>query len=265
MENFQEFPTGKKFYPVKNEQQVKTIREMLNTNFIEACKTITEAKINRSDYFNPNVRNISTVKLLSNEEFPKIEPCSSTFLALNWTFSTTINHKACFYQTPIRMCGLADMPYFEGMVIQWDDTRKGIIVHNHPYEGELIATKESAAVKRKLKEHLNTLLGEAGMFTLLGKDMKTPRGYMWQRSDKKAATLEETITKTFSDKPKYEDVLEVALTTGVYTTRYNRADYSYYLERTTKKPKLYTSVRTKMLYKMGGLTLPDNYKDWFDG
>ena len=266
METFQEFPVGKKFYPIQSEHLQERYSKMMKTDFIEACKLIDESLVGNSSYFSNHVNNLSLAVFKTNEEFPQIEVACRTLLALDESNHRYITHKASFYQTPLRINTLGCMPLIDNPIIQWDDVRKGIIVHNHPYEGELVPTKESSAVKRKLKDHLSTLLGEVGMFTLLGKELKVPMGYSWSSSDIKATNLENTISNTFSSSPKFEDVLEVALTTGVYKEEFRREPVrGYYLTRTDKPPKLYTSVRTKMLYKLGGLTLPDNYQDWFDG
>lgn len=263
MDTFQEFPVGKKFIKVESEQVIKRLQTMMNIDFIKACKLLTDSKIGRTEYFSPHVGNLSDVEILSEGTYPIIKAGRSTLLALNWTFNSYVEHKAALYQSALRIYSLGNIANLEGMQIQWDDTRKGLKIHDYPYEGELVPTKDSAAVKRKLKDHLDTLLSEVGMYTLLGKELKTPTGFIWKRSDAKVDTLEETICNTLRDKPKFEHILEVAMATGVYVGRWGKN--GHVLERTNNKPKLYTSVRTRLLYKMGALTLPDNYQDWFDG
>jgi len=271
----QQFPVGKKFYPLNENSKLESAwaEACLTKKYLECTKYLAQWSKCGNQYHTPQSISalVNTINILSDEEYPKVEiKAPLLFLCISEGWNITCNHVAAMYQTPERIRRISNMPYFEGMIVQWDNDRKGFILHNAPYEGELVPTKESAKVKRDIKDHINHVLGDVNMFTLLGDELYVPWNMRWMSSIEEAKSLHKIFLDTQKENADLEQVIQLAISSKAYTSEYNRdrgRDYgkSYILTKTNKKPKLPTSVRTKLIFQLGGLTLPDDYQQWFDG
>lgn len=281
MKFIQEFPRGDKFYAVQPKHH-DTLDSLLSKKFLESASFTLDAlnKANHlnSDYLGTNGLNaIRYAKMLDNEVYPKIE-VRRTFLAgIMYGNHVTIQHRKATFQTAQRFTKMDSMPYFgDKIIIRWDPVRKGIIRYDVPYEGPLINNKPKK-IGDELIAYIEEQLSEIGIFELLGEDMYTEYSSAFGSSSaNKDILIEEKLINFISGNYTVEDVKDLALATGAYIARYDSnvkwvpnggPNYTYQPYKLTfsGKPVLSTTTRTRMVYRMGGYTLPEDYQEWFDG
>jgi hypothetical protein len=275
-----EFPVGKKIYLVSELGLVPKIESLLNTKTFNALKVLRDADVPFNDTFNlrTSFSWLKSLELLNSseyEEYPKFIIYSShMFLAFSSMFNINTVHKKSAYQAITRIPAINNMPYFKGMIIQWDPTRLGFILHNAPYEGELDVVKKSG-VSKYITKVLNDLVDENGIFEILGENQYL--SYSPRSSTHSDTVFKETFLKFLAGTHSAEDVKHIAVNSGAYymshdhterqrlRTLGNHSSEYFKLTRTGNKPKISTVTRQILLYTYGGLKLPDNYEAWFDG
>jgi hypothetical protein len=270
----QEFPIGKKFYAVNQNTSVPDgwLNKVLSKKYLEYAKYITDEPVCYNKHLSTyDLRYlVANIEILSDEEYPKIKVNSNVFfLSINENWSVTCKHVAALYQTPERLVHLSNMPYFKGMIIQWDPVRKGFILHNSTYEGPLVPSKTSAKVKQDIKAHIDHLLGDVNMFTVLGEDLVVPNNMVYMSSVEEARELHKVYLDTLNSTPTERQTIQMAISCKAYTSKFACRPHpnagKFILQKSNKKPKLHTSARTKLIYQLGGLSLPLDYNEWFDG
>ena len=283
-------PKGKKFFPWPKElAHVDHIFEsLMKKETIDllklARKTLVDSKVT-AEYW--NVRHqVDQWEVLSDEKYPVIKMPGWGLSRMYGDFGTITGSKKMQYGASTRIKGL-DIPVPEGKIkVQYCPQRKGLIVHDCPYEGELVGNKPMV-VNKKLKSLINEKVGEIELLTLLGVEdfigIKDNPQYSNknERGEIIANKLEKLIDGSYED----EDLAMVCGAMGKYEVRHNSGrydhktgtqgskpvsgDWRYYLDTSRKLDgtgfDFTASVRTKMIYHFGGYTLPDNYEEWFNG
>jgi hypothetical protein len=279
-----EFPVGKKFYSITNQdlgvRLIPQIESLLNIKTFNALKVLQDTAVPSNDTFNLRISFswLKSLELLNSseyEEYPKfIINSSHMFLAFSSMFNINTVHKKSAYQAITRIPAINNMPYFKGMIVQWDSNRKGFIVHNTPYEGELDVVKKSV-VSKYITKVLNDLVDENGIFEILGESLYM--SYSTSSSVHSDTVFKETFLKFLAGTHTAEDVKHIAVNSGAYYMSHDHTERQRLrnignpsskfnkLVRTGNKPKISTVTRQILLYTYGGLKLPDNYKAWFDG
>ncbi len=277
------FPRGNKFYAIP-ENFHENASKVFSLEMYNAAKFINENSFKRSGILNKSgCQNfIQSCVKLSNDEFPKFKVNYSVFFNVLCDYiSTNIMQLKCNYQSMQRFTSLgpSNMPYYKDMVVQWDDIRKGFILYDIPYEGEMVTVPKSG-ISKAITEQLKDIVAETGMFEILGESLyvsSTETNLSQINADKEFYNSFEDLLKGTQT---YEQTTKIAVLSGAYMTKYcsdkgtecnslplSHPDrYKYYkLVKTNSKPKISTVTRQKLLFKYGGTRLPDNYMDWFDG
>ena len=281
-------PTGKKFYPLAGKEDHLNVRlsaVMKKSNIdilLDAMKVVQNAELNSDNWrvYAP----IMAWKVLSDEEYPIIQMSYDGLGSIWHSFYSKVGSKKAQYASALRI-GVLDIPVEATLKVQYDPVRRGLIVHDHPYEGDLVGNKPMV-VNKNLKSLIREKVGEVELLALLSEGDKigmtsAPNyGSKSEKGELIAGIVPKLLNDTYTDE-------ELAMVCGAmdrfsvqynnsfnYQTRtYERAvdeKYSYYLDTSVKGSgnedfDFTASVRTKLIFHFGGYTLPDNYEDWFDG
>ena len=281
------YPRGRKFYEVHDSKH-----DMCRKVF---CRTMYNAAMHISQYAGHSNECLgaqyvtpwtSSLEIFGTTfgEYPKFKILSArAFHGVSEGINSVIMHKKTNYQSIVRIRDLGNMPWEQGMVIQWDDDRGGFIVDDVAYEGEMDSVPKSG-IGKLITETLKDIVAEAGMFELLGESTYVEAYYSDSiQADKNfRSSFEALVDGTQTTK----QTTDIAIGSGAYTCihDYDRAKQAntawqsqhgqytyppsspnYKLTRTGNKPKISTITRQFLLFKYGGLKLPENYEDWFDG
>ncbi len=277
------FPRGNKFYAIP-EQYHENASKVFSLEMYNAAKFVFENSPKYAGVLNRNgCRSfINSCVKLSNDKFPKFRVNYSTFFnALSEHISINIKQLKSNYQSMQRVSNLgsSNIPYYENMVVQWDNIRKGFILYDIPYEGEMVTIPKSG-ISKAITEQLKDIVAETGMFEILGESLYVASN----ETNLSAIEADKEFYNSFEDllngTQTYEQTTKIAVSSGAYSTKYckdkvrecNSLAYKhpdrwkyYKLVKTSSKPKISTVTRQKLLFKYGGTRLPDNYMDWFDG
>lgn len=277
------YPRGNKFYLIY-EAYHDICRKAFSLKTYQAAEHITLNTQPGNAYLGPGrTKNwVDALSLKSNTEFPRFEVHSNlAFFAIHEGINSHIEHKKCNYQSIERIRDLGNMPWKKDMQIQWDDIRKGFIVFDVPYEGELEKVPKQG-ISKAITETLKDIIAETGMFDLLGEAVYT--GYAYSDSVQGDKAFKESFEALLNGTFTPEQATSIALYSKAYRTEFcnteytriqklkapgsnKRIDYKYYklVRNNNTKPTISTVTRTNLMYKYGGYKLPDNYKEWFDG
>ena len=285
-----DFPKGNKFYPIANEHTITRIRKIFSKKTYWALKHVEESVISHNEHLGTMGMSswLSDVSISGDHhnDYPifKISSCS-VFRGLYEYVSSVIDHKKDNYQSFLRIKHLGNMPWYPDMEIQWDDIRKGFILYNIPYEGTLTKVKGSG-ISKKITTILNDISDEAGMFELLGESTFIARDKAYANSVQKANSILDCFERLVDGTYSYDDAITVAVDSKGYDASYDSdesqrlstlvhkgvltwndapASKYYKLVKSSTKPKISSTTRQRLMYKFGGLELPDNYEEWFDG
>lgn len=266
-------PVGKKFFPLTNPIEGLVNKFNLFTlDFINRVKQITEETSKSGvygEYFSTrSIQGIDTLKIASEYKvlngYPAIRVNTRTdFISkVDTSYNTYTKHLAKFYVSKERYLQIDNLPYFKGAVYQWDSVKKGIWVLNMPYEGKLVPSKNSAKVKRELKDIFDEAINSVETLSVLGATIATQ--YSSGIRDERECIRKLITKEEMSD----EDLLNLLEHVGVLSGRYNwqnPADQRYeFTLKDNPKFKIHSHTRTNILFEMGGLELPEDYQDWFD-
>tara|TARA_B110000014_G_C20125774_1_gene599559 strand:- start:3877 stop:4725 length:849 start_codon:yes stop_codon:yes gene_type:complete len=275
------FPRGNKFYPVCEQHREKASK-VFSLEMHNAAKFMAENSPKRSGVLSKAGCDtfMRTFDLVSQDTFPKFRvKCYSFFRCLSEHVSIQLRQRKDYYQSMQRFDQVAhNMPWYKDMIVQWDNVRKGFIVHDTPYEGEMVTVPKSG-ISKAITEQLKDIVAETGMFEILGENLYVGAG---ANLDSVRGDIEfyNSFEYLLNGTQTHDQTCKVALLSGAYFTKYcndkslalshlpygdpNRHKY-YKLVKTKSKPKISTVTRQKLLFKYGGTRLPDNYMDWFDG
>lgn len=280
-------PTGKKFYPLAGKQDHLNVKfnEIFKKANIEillsALKLLDGATLN-TEYWRVHAP-ICNWELLTEDEYPVIEMASYSMYNIYSYLNTKQGTKKTQYASTLRI-GLLDIPVVGNLKLQYDPVRRGLIVHDHPYEGDLVSNKPMV-VNKNLKSLIREKVGEIELLALLSDGdkiglTKPPHGSKSEKGELIASIVPKLLNDTHTD----EELAMVCGAMGRFKVQYNNSydyrthtysyavdkKYSYYLDTSEKGSgnddfDFTASVRTKLIFHFGGYTLPDNYEDWFDG
>ena len=278
------FPRGNKFYEI-SEKFHENASKVFSLEMYNAVRFISENSPKGEGVLNRNGCNafINSCVKLSDDKFPKFKVnYSSFFSALSEYITVNIKQRKSEYQTMRRISHLcpSDMPYYKDMVVQWDDIRKGFILYDIPYEGEMVTVPKSG-ISKAITEQLKDIVAETGMFEILGESLYIS----YNETNLSQIEGDKEFCNSFEDllegAQTYEQTCKIAVLSGAYSTNYcsdkarevsklpydhpDKQKYYKLVKKTKSKPKISTVTRQKLLFKYGGTRLPDNYMDWFDG
>lgn len=276
------FPTGNKFYPIENVKTQEKCAKVFSLKMYQAAEFISNNvsyssnEYLGSQYVSPWFNSLELCH--HHEEFPRFKiNYYVAFKGVSESVNAVILHKKTNYQSINRIRDLGNMPWHPGMTIQWDNVRKGFIVFDIPYEGELITVPKSG-ISKAITEILKDIVAEAGMFELLGESTYIDSYY--SDSVKADKAFRNAFEALLNGTQTTKQTTDIAIGSGAYYAKYDNEEatkiwklppkdrhYRYYkLTRLEKnKPKISTITRTQLMYKYGGLKLPENYQEWFDG
>ncbi|APC46041.1 hypothetical protein HYP06_gp031 [Vibrio phage vB_VspP_pVa5] len=283
-------PRGKKFYPLTGnlDHLNVTLESLMRKDNIQTLLDSLELMKGvavQTDYWEVRspVRNWT---LLTDETFPVIEMFSSSLSTIYYGLGEVKGNKKHQFGS-YRRLGQTDIPIGGNKIkVQYDPLRRGLIVHDCPYEGELVSNKPMV-INKQLKSLIREKVGEIELLTLLGDEDfigmdKNPSSYS---KAERGTTIAELAPKLFDNTYDDVDLAMICAAMGRYRCKWNTAPYvpagvtqipkpvddkfNYYLDTSNKIDgsdfDFPASVRTLFIYHFGGYTLPDNYEDWFDG
>lgn len=266
-------PVGKKFFPLINPSEI--LVNQFNTftlDFIERVKKISSEMIDakvHGEFFSPssirgvdNIHIASEYKTLNGYPAIRVDHRHEFLSKVSSGLRTYTKHLAKFYTTTERYPEIDNLPYFRGIIYQWDSVKKGIWVLNMPYEGKLVPSKDSAKVKRELKDIFDEAINSVETLSVLGATI----GAQYSsgiRDERKC--IRKLITKEeMPDKDLFYLLEHVGVLSGWYNWQ-NHPDQRYeFALKDNPKFKIHSHTRTNILFEMGGLELPEDYQDWFD-
>ncbi|AUR82517.1 hypothetical protein NVP1152O_035 [Vibrio phage 1.152.O._10N.222.46.E1] len=283
-------PRGKKFYPLsgKLEHLTVTFESLMRLDNIltlrRAFDLIKEASAD-SDYWNVRAP-LKHWELLNDETYPIIEMGTYSLATIFYGLSPVKGNKKHQYASYNRI-GKLDIPVVGSKIkVQYDPLRRGLIVYDHPYEGELVGNKPMV-VNKQLKSLIREKVGEIELLTLLGDTEyigmnQNPASY---GKAERGTVIAELAPKLFDDTYDEGDLAMICAAMGRYDCKWNTIPYNsrntpgivkpvadefnYYLDTSLKLDggdfDFPASVRTLFIYHFGGYVLPDNYEEWFDG
>lgn len=283
-------PVGKKFFPLagKEDHLNVTFASVMKKESIDIIKTAlsTQKDLPNNEYW--EVRSpMSNWEVLTDEEYPVIQMGRHALFYICYQLNTVNGTKKGQYASSRRINTL-DIPVPNKTIkVQYDPVRKGLIVHDCPYEGELVGNKPMV-VNKALKSLLNERVGEIELLALLGGDSKIglEQNPTWGSKNDAGELIANILPKLYDNTYSEHDVALVSGAMGRFVVNYNHGTYNrstgqrsaqpvdtkynYYLDTAIKYKGTSTydfsaSVRTKLIYHFGGYTLPDNYEEWFDG
>jgi hypothetical protein len=270
-----DYPKGDKFYPIP-EKFHEQARKTMSSEMYKSTKYLVENTSRNNEYLGHNYcscwfNSIDSVNDLS-KPFPKFTLKYPTFFkGISGVLNATISNLKANYQSITRFKSLSNMPWIQGMEVSWDNVRGGIIVHNMPYEGELTTIPKSG-ISKEISKVLSDIQDGVGMFTLLESNI-----YIKNSVNRNTVDTSGDLLKHFDDavnnKLDKEKYITLAVLTKAYECRYirtsdrpeNQPQLAYEVVKSGDKPKIPAPVRYALLYKYGGLVLPENFLDWFDG
>lgn len=282
-------PTGKKFFPFgtdKEELLVALFAPLLKKENIEiiqkALKTMDEFKASH-EYWNMRspMRNW---EVLTDDEYPVINMRARDLVTMYPGFNMVNGSKKYQYASRSRIQAL-DIPVIgRDIKVQYDPLRKGLIVHDCVYEGELVGNKPMV-VNKQLKSLIREKVGEIKLLVLLGDEscIGMDDHARYQSKAAKGEVIADLAPKLFDGTYDDQTLAMICSAMDMYVVEYNQVqyntksrkrpdiDFNYYLD--TSKPlnddgkdfQFPANVRTKFIYHFGGYVLPDNYEEWFDG
>lgn len=266
-------PVGKKFFPLINPSE--TLVKQFNAftlDFIERTKKISSEMIDANvygEFFSPssirgvdNIRIASEYKTLNGYPAIRVDRRFDFLFKVSSGLRTYTNHLAKFYTSTERYPMIDNLPYFRGIIYQWDSVKKGIWVLNMPYEGKLVPSKDSAKVKRELKSIFDDAINSVETLKVLGDSAARKHSYTISNE---LLYIRKLVNKEEMDNSVLFSILDHA---GAMTSQYNwkassKLQYEFTL-KTNPKFKIHSHTRTNILFEMGGLELPEDYQDWFD-
>lgn len=266
-------PVGKKFFPLINPSENLVNKfNVFTLDFIERTKKISSEMIDASvhgEFFSPssirgadNIHIASEYKTLNGYPAIRVNSRHDFLSKVSSGMKTYTKHLAKFYTTTERYPEIDNLPFFKGVIYQWDSVKKGIWVLNMPYEGKLVPSKDSAKVKRELKDIFDDAINKVETLTVLGAPIATQySSNIWNEREciRMLVNKEEIPDK---------DLFNLLEHVGVLSGKHNwQAPSDQRYEFTLKKNpkfKIHSHTRTNILFEMGGLELPEDYQDWFD-
>lgn len=266
-------PVGKKFFPLINPTDDLVNKFNLFTlDFIERAKKISsemvDAKVH-GDYFSPSsIRNVSQIcikseyKTLNGYPAIKVDTRHEFLSKVTPYLRTYTKHLAKFYTTTERYPDIDNLPFFNGVIYQWDSVKKGIWVLNMPYEGKLVPSKDSAKVKRELKDIFDDAINKVETLSVLGAPIANEYS-SYIRNE--VNYIRKLVNKEdIPDKDLFNLLEHVGVLDGKHNWQAPSAQRYEFTLKNKPKFKIHSHTRTNILFEMGGLELPEDYQDWFD-
>lgn len=266
-------PVGKKFFPLTNPIDGLVNKFNLFTlDFINRVKQITEETSESGvygEYFSTrSIQGIDRIKIASEYKvlngYPaiRVEHSFDFIPKVDASYNTYTKHLAKFYVAKERYPQIGNLPYFKGVVYQWDSVKKGIWVLNMPYEGKLVPSKNSAKVKRELKSIFDDAINMVETIKVMGDPLATE--YSSNINDEFKYILKLVNKEELSNTDLFNLLEHVGVLRGEYNWQRNTKKNYFFTFKTNPKFKIHSHTRTNILFEMGGLELPANYQDWFD-
>ena len=268
-------PTGKKFYPVPEQYQT-TFEMVLNRQSHKEWNTVQERLKNCHLHYHRWGMHGHFHRFVMPEGtdlYPIVTTSAAGLHMLGDEFSKYVDHKKANYASNTRI-GVFHMPLVDQYAIklQWDPVRKGIIVHNHPYEGELVSNKPMV-INKQLKNIITEKVNELALEVLIGadiEDLEVKNPWYYDNKAQKGAEITELIPKILDGTYETKELSQLSVLLGIYKVKNAGTGYMYkYIVDTDNKADgafdITAATRTNLIYRLGGYNLPENYTEWFDG
>lgn len=270
----EDLPRGTKFYPAP--QDIWGIFDVMlkksNIDHLKGASEIIKESQSNSEY-NRCYTAVSRLVMLDTEEYPRVTMPVNTFAALHSSIYPNLCTKKADYANSAKLT-ILDIPvgtgYYDTIEVRWDTKRKGFIVYNAPYEGELINNKPMVVnrqINKVIKSKISTLLAE--LLIDDDADLSIRSGYQYGANpSEKAKLIDECLPKILNDTYEVQELVTLTFVLGLYGKTYDYEKHRYQLDLDKKhNPNIVlpSALRTKLIYLYGGYTLPENYQEWFDG
>lgn len=276
----QEFPIGKKEFTFTSHFSYLSL--LTKVDLVEKIQALTD-ELNKvdPDQWSPMRTAIESVSrygknlLISGDDKGNPVYLLSGTNALN-QYSDSIYpiqvSKATKYQRSSEYTMLGDFPKLPDSLVSFiqgnvkKDIPSKIILHNMPYEGPLDKSDKFKEVNKLITTKVKELSGKIKMTAVIsgGNEIQLPGSMSgWKASNADAAEdMLPRFIRYMDGTSTFEDELEVARTLGVVESHWRTGRDKLVL--TEKRPKIPTSIRTRLYYLMGAYQLPENWEDWFD-
>lgn len=266
-------PVGKKFFPLINPSEILVNQfNVFTLDFIERAKKLSSEMIDakvHGEFFSPSsIRSVSNIHIASEYKtlngYPAIRVNHKyDFLSkVSPGLRTYTKHLAKFYTTTERYPSIDNLPFFNGAIYQWDSVKKGIWVLNMPYEGKLVPSKDSAKVKRELKDIFDEAINSVETLSVLGAPIAVD--YSSNIYDELEKIRKIVNKEELSNKGLFNILEHVGVLSGKHNWQAPAAQRYEFTLKKNPKFKIHSHTRTNILFEMGGLELPEDYQDWFD-
>lgn len=273
-------PTGKVFYPIEDETTANNLSKILSKDFITSVKLIHDS-LQKLHFNSPNTQSTLSwglcdlyrgVTIVGDHQspYPKIQIAAPNILSYaRSSFTVTQSLLKKNVGSVMRLdVGGVDIPISKNthLVLQWCPFKKGIIVHNNVYEGELLLVK-GVSINKSIANLFNKLKDEINLSKVVGENLEIERGIIWLSGEAKYAKVLTLLNKVADDSIKLNESITLLYLVGylkvdhtVETSRY----VSAVCEVDSAKIKIPAAIRAQLAIQLGAYTLPPNYHEWFD-
>jgi hypothetical protein len=273
-----EYPRGNKFYKVEKEQLQERAAGIFTSKMYHSVEHIRANTLSYNETLgSESVSSWANSLIIDGEhsKFPKFQILyPRAFQGIDPSVTATILQRKANYQSMSRFKEISNMPWTVGMIVQWDDARKGFIVYDTPYEGLLDIVPKSG-ISKAITIQLNDIVAETGMFELLGESLYVQSSY-GNTSINNDLKVKNAFEAILSGTQTTEQTTDIAQITGAYEAEFDTEEcirlrslpgnkYYKLVRKPKVTPKISTVTRQALLYKYGGTKLPENWLEWFDG
>ena len=266
-------PTGKKFYPLSETTQI-IFSHILHRPVIDAINKAKEAIPSDpylGNFWSMYSRTLQYKRLSEEVDYPIYELPQYVLCNADNRLRDMIATKKTYYASQKRV-GQIGIPINKDgkLKLQYDPIRKGLIVHDHPYEGELLGNKPMV-VNKNLKELIRVKLEEIEVLALISEDdglMPIDHVGYYTTKTGKGEIIADTLPKLFDGTYTETDVVTLSYIMGRYPLVYKNSTMCIDTTKPTGRMDDFNfsaGLRTRLTYHFGGYTLPNNYEEWFDG
>jgi hypothetical protein len=257
----QELPTGKRFFKTSPNQE-KLLAYLFEG---EQIRNITEAF---AEVNIPDSSSLSFFKYLTHigdtgDKYP--------IITMHYTVLSAITgDNMCCYTSPLKAniggearMGTLAIPFSDSLRVQWCDKRKGLILHDIPYEGPLVSGKIGSA-NTYLREYVSKMYDVIKTAALVGAPIEYDHAQSWLDP----AEVTQSLSDIFEGKEVNLNSIPLLHSIGAVERTWQSSGINSrprVLVSPTDKIKISPAIRARALYNAGRYTLPDNYEEWFDG
>lgn len=290
----QEFPIGKKTYPlhINNTAFKLTLNNTYHTalSIIDSIYKNTEIMLGNYSLRSTQHDLLSyLINLTGSSTYPIYKlnyeyDLTHLVNTLNPYLQTSTVHKADLYQSTIRANFNThnqeniSLPIFNGMHIQYDEVRHGLVIHNMPYEGELVKSKNFTQINKAISEKLKSIKKELELTGIL-KDsyLEVPTECKWVTTTTRSNNLVKLIDKLLTEDPNMtlDEKLIVAHALGQCSVKYGyelnlssiasgSKHIKYFMFKDKVGYKWPPGAKKQVYFKYGAYELPEDYLEWFD-